>query len=113
MSCGAPWKSLETLSSPPGYTRLQVLWPDVQEGVTLKETPKRKGRLKFPGKPVVKNLPCNAGDTGSIPGWGTQTLHAAGQLSLFTTVAELTLKPKTPQDLMKTLHAAAQTQIVR
>ena len=24
----------------------------------------------FPGGPVVKNLPTNAGDTGSIPGWG-------------------------------------------
>ena len=22
----------------------------------------------FPGDPVVKNLPCSAGDTGSIPG---------------------------------------------
>ena len=24
----------------------------------------------FPGGPVVKNLPCNAGDMGSIPGPG-------------------------------------------
>ena len=24
----------------------------------------------FAGGPVVKNLPCNAGDTGSIPGPG-------------------------------------------
>ena len=24
----------------------------------------------FPGGPVVKNLCCNAGDVGSIPGWG-------------------------------------------
>ena len=24
----------------------------------------------FPGGPVVKNLPTNVGDTGSIPGWG-------------------------------------------
>ena len=24
----------------------------------------------FPGGSVVKNLPANAGDTGSIPGWG-------------------------------------------
>ena len=23
----------------------------------------------FPGAPVVKNLPCNAGDGGSSPGW--------------------------------------------
>ena len=24
----------------------------------------------FPGSSVVKNLPVNAGDVGSIPGWG-------------------------------------------
>ena len=26
----------------------------------------------FPGGIVVKNLPSNAGDMGSIPGWGTK-----------------------------------------
>ena len=26
----------------------------------------------FSGGPVVKNLPCNAGDPGSIPGQGTK-----------------------------------------
>ena len=26
--------------------------------------------LGFPGGSVVKNLPANAGDIGSIPGWG-------------------------------------------
>ena len=26
----------------------------------------------FPGGPVVKNLPCNAGDAGSVPGWGNK-----------------------------------------
>ena len=30
----------------------------------------------FPGGPVVKNLPYNAGDTGSIPGQGTKFPHA-------------------------------------
>ena len=35
----------------------------------------------FPGGPVVKNLSCNAGHAGSIPGWGTNIPHAAGQLS--------------------------------
>ena len=30
----------------------------------------------FPGGPVVKNPPCNAGDTGSIPGQGTKTPQA-------------------------------------
>ena len=32
----------------------------------------------FPGSPVVKTLPSNAGDVGSIPGQGTKVLHAMG-----------------------------------
>ena len=32
----------------------------------------------FPGGPVVKNLPFNAGDVGSIPGWGTKVPHTTG-----------------------------------
>ena len=35
----------------------------------------------LPGGPVVKNLPSNAGDEGSIPGWGTKIPDATGQLS--------------------------------
>ena len=31
----------------------------------------------FPGGAVVKNLPSNAGETSSIPGWGTKIPHAA------------------------------------
>ena len=31
----------------------------------------------FPGGPVVKNPPCNAGFMGSIPFQGTKTLHTA------------------------------------
>ena len=34
----------------------------------------------FPGGPVVKNLPCTAGDLGLIPGWGTKIPHATEQL---------------------------------
>ena len=30
---------------------------------------------------MVKNLPSNAGDAGSIAGWGTKLPHAVGQLS--------------------------------
>ena len=30
----------------------------------------------FPGGPVVKNLPSNAGDAGSIPGQETKIPHA-------------------------------------
>ena len=32
-----------------------------------------------PGSPGVKNLPCNAGEMGSITDWGTKTPHTAGQ----------------------------------
>ena len=35
----------------------------------------------FPGGPVVKNPPSNAGDMGLIPGQGTKIPHVAGQLS--------------------------------
>ena len=30
----------------------------------------------FPGGPMVKNLPSNTEDPGSIPGWGIKIPHA-------------------------------------
>ena len=42
----------------------------------------------FPGSPVVKNLPCNAGDVGSIPGQETKIRHASEKLSLCVTTRE-------------------------
>ena len=30
----------------------------------------------FPGGPVVKNMPANAGDMNSVPGLGTKIPHA-------------------------------------
>ena len=36
----------------------------------------------FPGGPVVKNISCNARDTGSIPVQGTKIPHAMEQLNL-------------------------------
>ena len=44
----------------------------------------------FPGGAVVKNLPPNAGDVGSIPGRGTKIPHAVGQQSPHTATTELT-----------------------
>jgi len=35
----------------------------------------------FHGGPVVKNSPYNSWDKGSMPGQGTEILHAMGQLS--------------------------------
>ena len=49
----------------------------------------RNSTRVFPGGPVVKNPPSNAGDVGSIPGQGTKISHAAGQLSFHATT-----KPK-------------------
>ena len=38
--------------------------------------------------PVVKNPPSNAGDMGLIPGQGTKTPHALGQLSPCAAIRE-------------------------
>ena len=40
----------------------------------------------FPVGLVVKNLPANAGNTGSIPGQGTKIPHAVKELSLLAAV---------------------------
>ena len=37
---------------------------------------------------MVKNLPCNAGDVGSIPGWGTKIPRATEQLNLQAVTTE-------------------------
>ena len=44
----------------------------------------------FPGGPVVKNLPSNAGDVGSIPVRGNKITNAVGQLSLHAANTEPT-----------------------
>ena len=44
----------------------------------------------FSGGPVVKNLSCNAGDAGSIPGQETKIPHAAGQLNSCAATTEPT-----------------------
>ena len=51
----------------------------------------------FPGGPVVKNLLCNAGDVGSIPGQGTKIPHALKQLSLPSVTTE-------PKDHSQRIH---------
>ena len=35
--------------------------------------------MDFPGGPVIKNLPANAGDMGSIPGPGRLHNHGANK----------------------------------
>ena len=48
----------------------------------------KMGLRDFPRGPLVKNLPCNTGDMGSIPGQGTRVPHAVEQLSPSTTTRE-------------------------
>ena len=50
----------------------------------------------FPGGPVVKNLPYNAGDVGSVPGQGTKIPHATGQLSPRTTTTSSRASTREP-----------------
>ena len=49
--------------------------------IEKKKTFKKWAKGDFPGGPVVKNLPSNAGGAGLIPGRGTKIPHAMGQLS--------------------------------
>ena len=58
----------------------------VPECEVVPESELRQG--DFPGGPVVKNLPSNAGNTGLIPGRGTKILHIVGQLNLCATTRE-------------------------
>ena len=44
--------------------------------------------MDFPGGPVVKNPPSNAGGRSSIPGQGTKILHTSGQLNPHATTTE-------------------------
>ena len=44
----------------------------------------------FPGGPVVKNLHCNSGGVGSIPGQGTKVPHTEKQLSSHNATTEPT-----------------------
>ena len=42
----------------------------------------------FAHGPMAKNLLCNPGDSGSIPGWGTKIPHAPGKLCRQTSTPE-------------------------
>ena len=50
----------------------------------------------FPGGPVVKYPPCNAGNVTWIPGWGTKTPHASEQISSYATARESVSHIKRP-----------------
>ena len=65
----------------------------------------------FPGGPVVKNLPCNAGDVGLISGRGTEVPHATEQLGL-RAAAPVSHRPhlESPCAQGRTPRAATETQ---
>ena len=54
---------------------------DLTEHARTQYLNKNKLSRDFPGGPVIKNPPANAGDMGSIPGLGTKIPHAVGKLS--------------------------------
>ena len=54
---------------------------------------------EFPHGPVVKNLPSNGGDAGSIPGQGPKIPHAMRQLSPLAP----RLQTRTPQERPSTV----------
>ena len=57
-----------------------------------------------PGGPVVKNLPCNAEDTGLIPGWGAKILHAAEHQGPCITTTEPTPQAESPRATTTEAH---------
>ena len=59
-----------------------LFWMPESQSYILAE----QGTLGFPGGPVVKNLPCNAGDT--VRSLARKIPHAVGQLSLCSTTIE-------------------------
>ena len=70
----------------------------------------------FPGGPVVKNPPSNAGDTGSITGRGTKIPHAMGQLSSRAITPEpvhLNQRARVPQTTEPTRPGACAPQLER
>ena len=63
----------------------------------------------IPGGPVVKNLLSNAGDAGSIPGWGTKIQRALGKLSPAREAHVLQLERVAPT-LQNQRHLATKNQ---
>ena len=77
---------------------------------------KTNQRWDFPGGPMVKNPPSNAGDAGSIRGRGTKIPHASGQLSTraaTTEPARLNKRACTPQTTEPTRPGACAPQLER
>ena len=77
----AKGQPLETLGK--GKERDRVIRGTL--GTVIKEWQKERA---FPGSPVVRNPPCNAGDESLIPGWGTKIPQATELESPHATTTE-------------------------
>ena len=78
---------------------LASYFPSAMNGVSSYSGDVKKGKSRdFPGGPVVKNLPWNAGDMGLIPSWGTKILHAMEQLNPQPQLERHALQKKIPHD---------------
>ena len=64
-------------------------------------SPSNKNSRDFPGGPVVNSLPCNAGNTGSIPGRETKVPHTEGLLSPCSTTGEACAPYQRPKTTRK------------
>ena len=60
--------------------------------------------MDFPDDPVLKNLPCNAREVGSIPGQGARS-QVVKQLSPHATVKDTTWHPEILCAATKTQHS--------
>ena len=72
-----------------------VIWPKIPDYMIKNKASlyigikkKKVGKEDFPGGPVVKYLPCSAGDSSSIPAWETGIPHTSKQLSPCAATAE-------------------------
>ena len=95
-------------------SRAQQRRPNTAKNNNKRKKRKRKYRRDFPGGPVVKNPPYNAGEAGSTPGQGTKILYAAGQLSLCAATTEpacLKERAHVPQTTEPTCSGACVPQL--
>ena len=67
---------------------LERLYPMLVNFKRFESHLKKVKMRDFPCGPMVKDLPCNAGDMCSIPGWGTEIPHATEQRSPRVTTTE-------------------------
>ena len=91
-------------------------WVELKPGACCRCEPAHQLNTRdrgFPGGPVVKNSPSNAGDKGLLPGWGTKISYAMGQLSLHSTLEKPELCSKTPaQPKLKKSRGRRRTRVL-